>query len=341
MESMNPTMSDGAPSPTTKISRGLGVFSVGLGAAELAIPGMLNKLIGVAEPGTGSRNLMRAMGAREIANGLAVLFQPQRPTPLWARVAGDVVDLACLLIAARSSSNSRMRLAGAAAAVLGVGALDILAARRTQRAYNAANRPVMYSVTINRPVMDVYSAFRQLENLPSFMHFLDRVEQTDMTRSHWVAKLPIGGKVEWDAEIIEDIPGQVIEWRTVEGSKIKLRGRVIFTPAPSPHMTEVRVEMQLGFTGVHPSTGLAKLFAKPQLKGDLRRFKQVMETGEVLYSDASIHRAPHPAQPSNQPAPEQQRFGELPGKEPVAIEIDIVEAELIGSDMGSDKEVVR
>jgi len=65
-------------------------------------------------------------------------------------------------------------------------------------------------------------------------------------------------------------------------------------------MTEVRVEMQLGLPGIKPSTGIARLFTRAQIKGDLRRLKQVLETGEVLLSDASAHRRPHPAQP---PAP--------------------------------------
>jgi uncharacterized membrane protein len=89
-----------------------------------------------------------------------------------------------------------------------------------------------------------------------------------------------------------------MSWRSVEGSQIQTRGRVTFTRAPGRDMTEVRVEMQLGMLGRGPSLALARLFARPQVKGDLQRLKQVMETGEVLHSDASMHRLPHPAQPS-------------------------------------------
>jgi uncharacterized membrane protein len=173
--------------------------------------------------------------------------------------------------------------------------------------------------------MEVYQAFRTLENLPRFMNYLERVEQRTLTTSHWVAKLPIGDTVEWDAEIIEDIPGQVIEWRSVEDSRIKLAGRVLFTAAPKPGMCEVRVELTLGFTGVHPTTGLAKLFAKPQLKGDLRRFKQVMETGEVLVSDASLHTKPHPARPAGDVV-EPVAYQSKPAESLAEIEIDIVDA---------------
>jgi uncharacterized membrane protein len=130
------------------------------------------------------------------------------------------------------------------------------------------------------------------------MDYLESVRVINQTTSHWVAKLPVGS-VEWDAEIIEDIPGELIAWRTVPGSKLKLSGRVTFTRTPGRNMTEVRCEMKLGFTGAKPSTLLAKVFAKPQIKGDLRRLKQVLETGEVLLSDASAHLAPHPAQPDD------------------------------------------
>lgn len=66
-------------------------------------------------------------------------------------------------------------------------------------------------------------------------------------------------------------------------------------------MTEVRIELQLGVLGSSPATSLARVFAKPQIKGYLRRLKQVLETGEVLYSDASVHRLPHPARPDEAP----------------------------------------
>jgi uncharacterized membrane protein len=128
------------------------------------------------------------------------------------------------------------------------------------------------------------------------MEHLAEVRQLDSARSHWVAKLPAGRTVEWDARITEDRPGEVIAWESTFDSRIETSGRVTFTKAPGSSLTEVRVEMQVGAAG-HESALLAKLFAKPQLKGDLRRLKQVLETGEVLFSDASAHIGKHPAQP--------------------------------------------
>jgi uncharacterized membrane protein len=233
---------------------------------------------------------------REILAGLGVLTQPRRPAPLWGRVAGDAIDLAMLGVAAATKRTSAPRLAGAIAAVAGVTALDAVAGRWTQQAYEQANRPVVSAVTINKPPEEVYAFFRRFSQLPLFMDYLVQVRELDSRRSRWVAKLPVG-TLAWDAEIIDDRPGRLIAWQSVERTPITTRGRVTFTRAPGRNMTEVRVEMQLGFLGTEPSATLARYFTRPQIKGDLRRLKAVMETGEVLHSDASIHRGPHPAQP--------------------------------------------
>lgn len=288
--------SDDAP-PSTALARGLGWFSIALGAAEIAMPRLLARGIGI-EPSATTSLVTRLAGAREIAAGIAVLMAPRSPWPLWARVAGDAVDLALLgLASARRTSG--LRLAGAVAAVGGVTALDVVASLQAHKTQVHANRPVMFSVTIAKPAKEVYDRFRDFSRLPEFMDYLEEVTVTG-ARSHWVAKPIVGDKtIAWDAEIVEDIPGQVIAWRSIEGSLISTRGRVTFaTPPGNPEATEVRVEMQLGVKGIGPSATLAKVFGKPQIKGDLRRFKQVMETGEVLLSDATVTRKPHVAQPS-------------------------------------------
>jgi uncharacterized membrane protein len=294
------------PPASAALARGLGVFSLALGVAELAMPKLLARAIGI-ESGPKTTLLTRLMGAREIAAGVAVLLAPKSPLPLWMRVAGDAVDLS-LLALATPQRTSGLRLLGAFAAVGGVTALDIAAGIKNQQHRVHANRPVIYSVTINKPPREVYAFFRNFSRLPQFMDFLESVEEHDRTRSTWTAKTA-GKTVSWEAEVTEDIPGELIAWRSVEGSKVKTSGRVTFATAPGSELTEVRVEMQLGFTGIGPSAALAKMFTKPQIKGDLRRFKQVMETGEVLYSDASAVRKPHPAQPhETNPLPEPRLF---------------------------------
>jgi uncharacterized membrane protein len=285
--------------PDATLSRGLGWFSIALGVTELAIPRLLAKAIGI-DPGGRTARMLRVMGARQIAAGVAVLLQPQHSLPLWTRVAGDAVDLALLGYAARAKCTSTPRIAGAIAAVAGVTAIDMVAGRRIQLARAKARRPVIFAVTINKPPGEVYAFYRKLSQLPLFMRHLESVRETGPKTSHWVARLPVGGTVAWDAEITEDRPGELIAWQSVPGSPIAVRGRVSFSRTPRRNMTEVRVEMQLGFLGTQPSTALAKLLARPEIKGDLRRLKQVMEAGEVLVSDASAHLGPHPAQP---PAP--------------------------------------
>lgn len=283
--------------PSTALARGLGWFSLALGAAEIGAPRMLARMIGI-KPSAKTSLVMRLMGAREIAAGVNVLLQPRRPWPLWARVVGDAIDLAALGLGA-AKRTSGIRLAGAVAAVGGVTALDVIASVKAQKAHAHANRPIIFSVTINKPPSAVYAFYRDFARLPEFMDYLEEVHERDRRRSRWIAKPFGGGKtIAWEAEITEDIPGEVIAWQSVEGSPIKTRGRVTFAKAPGRESTEVRVEMQLGFTGIGASATLAKFFSKAQIKGDLRRLKQVLETGEVLQSDATVTKRPHPAQPS-------------------------------------------
>jgi uncharacterized membrane protein len=276
------------------LSRGLGWFSVGLGLAELAAPRALARAIGIDDRGrTGAT--IRVMGARELASGLGILARPQRALPLWARVFGDAIDLAFLAWAFSSKRTHTQRLVGAMASVAGVAVVDVLASRRAARSHQDAARPIRRAITIYRPAADVYAFWRDLEQLPMFMYHLESVAEIGGGRTRWTAKLPTGGTVSWDAEVLEDLPGERIEWRTVRGAKLPVRGEVTFRPVLGGSATEVCVEMQLGEGAV---AAIADLFAGPQIDGDLRRLKQVLETGEVVRSDASIHRGPHPARPS-------------------------------------------
>ena len=278
------------------LSRGLGLLGVGLGVTELAFPRKLAGVVGVDARTTASSLLVRALGVREIASGLALLAAPAHPGPLWARVIGDAIDLGLLGLALTARRSNRRRVALALGAIAGIAAIDILASRRRMMARRRSD--VIATVTINKPPLEVYEFYRRLEQLPQFMDHLEAVEPLGPRRSRWTARLPIGGTVSWEAEIIEDRPGSALSWCSVEGSPIQTRGRVTFTRTPGRNMTEVRVELQLAILGAGPSTSLTRLFARPQVKGDLQRLKQVLETGEVLLSDASRHRLPHPAQSS-------------------------------------------
>lgn len=176
-----------------------------------------------------------------------------------------------------------------------------------KKAKRATSSPVTATVTINKPPLEVYDRFRQFSSLPEFMTYLESVEVIGPNRTRWTAKpLGNGPAVTWEATTTSDVPGQLIAWQTDADAQVQTRGRVEFSCAPGrTTVTEVRVEMQLGVSKLPASSVLARLFATPQVKGDMRRFKQVMETGEVLRSDASAHAKPHPAQPSvdAEPAP--------------------------------------
>ncbi len=270
------------------LGRGLGLFSIGLGLAELATPARVANLIGVDDCAPVSKTL-RMFGVREILTGLGLLAKPQGSIGPWARVFGDVIDMAFLGWALSSRSFHRGRTLGAIAAVAGVAALDAYAGIRRSRAL--LGEPMRQALTINRSPEEIYNIWKNLERLPEFMTWLEEVRDLGSGRSHWKVRTPVGGTIEFDAEIVEDVPGHRIAWRSLPGAKVPNAGQVTFIAAPGNRGTEVIVEMQV-------AAPLAKTIASSEAKGDLRRLKQVLETGEILHSDASIHRGPHPAQPT-------------------------------------------
>ena len=289
-----------------RLARGLGWFSIGLGLAQIAAPRGVARMIGVDDDDD-NRNTLFAIGLREIASGVGVLSRPRSAVPVWARVGGDMMDLALLGRALRSDSSQRGRVAATTAAVVGVTVLDALTAQQMQGEYGAGTAAgksrrgvhVTRAITVNRPREEVYGFWRDLENLPRFMEHLESVRVLGQTRSHWKARAPAGMTVEWDAELVEDRANELIAWRTLPGADVTNAGTVRFLDAPAGG-TEVRVELRYEPPGGKLAATIAKLFGEEpslQLSGDLRRFKQVMEVGEVIRSDATVTRGPHPARP--------------------------------------------
>ena len=136
------------------------------------------------------------------------------------------------------------------------------------------------------------------------MYHLESVEQMEGGRSHWVAKAPAGTRVEWDAEITEERENELIAWQATEDADVPNSGSVRFVPAPAGRGTEVHVEIEYQPPGGAVGRAVAKLFGEEpsqQVKGDLERFKQVMETGEVVRSEGSPEglgqKLQRPAQP--------------------------------------------
>jgi uncharacterized membrane protein len=142
---------------------------------------------------------------------------------------------------------------------------------------------VVRAMTINRPADELYRLWRNFEGLPRFMAHLESVK-VEGKRSHWKAHGPAGTSVEWDAEIINDEPGRLIAWRSLEGSEVSTAGSVVFRPAPGDRGTEVVVTLKYDPPGGKLGSWLAWLFGEEpslQVRDDLRRFKQLVETGEV------------------------------------------------------------
>jgi len=142
---------------------------------------------------------------------------------------------------------------------------------------------VLESVTINRSIEELYRFWRNLENLPQFMRHLESVEKLTDTISHWRAKAPAGLTVEWDAEIYNELPNKLIAWRSLEGSDVVSAGSVNFDRAAGGQATRVTVHLQYSPPMGRVGAAVARLFgadAETEIREDLRRFKQMVETGQ-------------------------------------------------------------
>ena len=290
----------------------LGMFSVGLGVAQVTMPGVIATLCGIDSRDDRNRLVMRLMGMREISHGLAILSNQQPEKAVWSRVAGDALDLALLGKALSNSDNNRGATLFATANVLAVAALDVLCAKQLSKqprtiANEGAEKGIIRtkrSTTVARPVDEVYAFWKDFGNFPQFMRHLESVTVTGEGRSHWVAKAPAGQTVEWDAETLEDVENERISWRSTENADVYNAGTVEFQAAPGGRGTEVRVELEYDPPFGKLGSRVAMLFREEpgqQVQEDLRHFKQVMEVGEIVFSDATKQRGPHPAQPDDKP----------------------------------------
>jgi uncharacterized membrane protein len=147
---------------------------------------------------------------------------------------------------------------------------------------------VEHSVILNRPVVEVYRFWRNFENLPRFMDHLQSVTVLDENTSHWVAKGPAGTSIEWDAVIHNEIDDELIAWRTRPGADVSSAGSVHFTPIDRDS-TEVRVVLSYDPPAGRLGATVAKLLGEEpskQIEDDLRRLKQVMDSGEIVTAPA-------------------------------------------------------
>jgi uncharacterized membrane protein len=139
------------------------------------------------------------------------------------------------------------------------------------------------TITVYKPVADVYRFYRNLENHPRFVTHLKSVQNLDDKRSHWVAETPLHTSIEWDSEITEERENQLLSWHSLPGADVDNAGTVRFRELPGERGTEVHVSLEYQPPGGVVGSSLARLFntmTTQRLREDLRHFKQLLESGE-------------------------------------------------------------
>ena len=171
-------------------------------------------------------------------------------------------------------------------------ALNNMLGRNTAETYRQAGAmEVSSTFTINKPRSEVYAFWRKLENLPSFMKHLKSVDELDDKRSKWTAEIPAGlGTVSWEAEIVDDISGELISWRSLPGSTVDNAGEVKFKDATGNKGTEITACISYRLPAGDIGSLAGKLFSpsiEKMMRDDLRTFKMLMETGELPAANKS------------------------------------------------------
>jgi uncharacterized membrane protein len=204
----------------------------------------------------------------------------------WASLIGGG---AMVLMGLRQGS-----LRGALTALAGGGLIYQGATKQStiQQAQEAIgiNQPIKVekTVTINKPADELYRYWHNFENLPTFMKHLKSVNVYNEKRSHWIANAPLGNSVEWDADILEDRENEFISWASVEDADVDNSGFVRFKKAPGDRGTEVKVVLEYNPPGGALAATVAKLFGEEpeqQIGDELRRFKMLMEAGEIATTE--------------------------------------------------------
>ncbi|MGH7978263.1 MAG: SRPBCC family protein [Limisphaerales bacterium] len=139
------------------------------------------------------------------------------------------------------------------------------------------------TITVNRPVQEVFAFWRHLENVPKFMKTVHKVTSNGGNITHWVIKTG-GMTVEWDAETIEARPNEVLSWQSLPAADVDNAGSVWFRPAPGNRGTIVKVSLKYAPPLGKAAVKIAKLFGKNAealIEDDLFRFKSLIETGEI------------------------------------------------------------
>jgi uncharacterized membrane protein len=144
------------------------------------------------------------------------------------------------------------------------------------------------AVTIRQPREKVFEFLKQFENLPRVTRHLKSVDNLGVGRSRWAADGPAGSRVEWDAEIINEIPNELIAWKSLPGSSVSQAGSIRFKDAPGQRGTEIRVELQYNPPAGVIGAYVAQMFGREpeqEIASDLQRLKQYLECGEIASTE--------------------------------------------------------
>ena len=192
---------------------------------------------------------------------------------------------------------------------------------------------VRQSFTVNAPPDVLFAFWRRFSDFPRFMKHVESVTELDGKRSHWVVRAPGGRTVEWDAEIVEEIPGKSLHWRTVGEPDIRHGGQVEFRPATGGRGTVAEIHLSYEAPAGSAGAALAKLFGEEpevQVREDLRRFKRLIETGEIPTTEG---------QPSGRGAEAREVSEDETREDEIHNEREAHEAEMRAA--GSDDDEVR
>lgn len=210
------------------------------------------------------------------------------------RWVSGIGGAALLFYGMRQSNAARLPLAALGAGLLFQGAsgqnlldyvpvvADVPVVRQLTNSEPTQLR-IRKSVTIDRPAEELYNYWRDLSNLPNFMQHVKSVQDLGDGKSHWVVNVLNDMELEWDSKILQDRPNEMIAWETLPDAPLQNRGYVKFIP--TSRGTEVSVSIEYDPPGAAAGKlvgGMTKFIAEHQVKEEIRAFKMLMETGEIL-----------------------------------------------------------
>lgn len=205
----------------------------------------------------------------------------------WASVLGGTGILAYGLFG--SNGLTRLFLSGVGAGLIyrGLNKNEILShGIKSLVLHTGASQEVLVrsSITVERPIAEVYQQWRNLEGLPRYLNHIESIIPIDSKRTRWSAKLPAGLKFEWEARIVEEREQELLVWKSVEGSELYNEGYISFRPVFNDRATEINARIiyrpPAGEAGARVAHFFDQVTAQV-IKEDLRRFKQILEAGEA------------------------------------------------------------